>query len=116
MNEAPVTIALVVFGMIAVYSAIAATMLYLGNRLSKLDGKDDLVSRLRRLHVLAACAFLLGCALAWMSFDSDHPYKYRHLLIPPALVAVVYLYPVYVELKREGVAQILRYLGSLLRR
>ena len=116
MRETPFTVALVLVGMLVVYSAIAATMLYLGDRLSKLEGKDDLLSRVRRLHVLAGCAGLLGCTLAWMSFDSDHPAKYRHLLIPPVLVAVVYLYPVYIELKREGIAQILRYIVSLLRR
>lgn len=42
------------------------------------------------IHVLALFAFLIGCLLAWMAYDSDNPTKERQLLLPVVLPLCVY--------------------------
>jgi hypothetical protein len=69
-----------------------------------LGNRQDLRARLRRLHVLAFLAFLIGSGLAWMAYDSDHPLKEKHLLFPIIFVAIVYGYPLFIELKAFVIA------------
>ena len=44
------------------------------------------------LHLLAIAAAIGGTAVSWMSFASDHPKKWLHLVIPVVFVAIVYGY------------------------
>jgi hypothetical protein len=44
------------------------------------------------LHLLALAAAIVGIAVAWMGFASDHPKKWLHLSMPFVLVAIVYGY------------------------
>jgi hypothetical protein len=44
------------------------------------------------LHLAALVAALVGGALAWMAFASDHPQKWRHLTLPFVFAAIVYGY------------------------
>jgi hypothetical protein len=92
LDDSITRILLIIAGMLAVYAAMAFLVLVLGNRLSSLGNRQDLPARLRRLHVLAFIAFLVGCGLAWMAYQSDHPMKERHLWLPVLFVAIVYGY------------------------
>jgi hypothetical protein len=90
--------------MLAVYGALAAAVLLIGNRLGNLGNRTDLGARLRRLHFLALVAFLVGCGLAWMAYETDHPSKQRHMLLPVLFVMIVYGYPLVLELKAIALA------------
>jgi hypothetical protein len=39
-----------------------------------------------------------------MAYDSDHPLKEKHLLLPIIFVAIVYGYPLFIELKAFVIA------------
>ena len=116
MDESTNHIVLIIVGMLTVYGALAAAFLYLGNRLSNLGDRKDLPARLRRLHVLAFIAFLIGCGLAWMAYASDHPMKEKHLLLPILFVAVVYAYPLVIELKGAVFSWGIYFLRQIFRR
>jgi hypothetical protein len=116
MDQPATHIVLIIAGMLTVYGALAAAVLFLGNRLSNLGDRKDLAARLRRLHVLALIAFLIGCGLAWMAFESDHPSKEKHLLLPIIFVAIVYGYPLAIELKAATFAWGAYILRQLFRR
>lgn len=70
---------------------VGTGILYLGDRLHRRLGSKG--SRLGwAIHIVAFFGFLAGVLLAWMAYDSDHPMKERHLLLPAVFVALVYGY------------------------
>jgi hypothetical protein len=109
-------IALIIGGMLAAYAALAFLALFLGERFSGVGERKDLAARLRRLHILALAAFIVGAGLAWMAFETDHPSKDRHLLLPIIFVAVVYSYPVILLVQARAIGFMWQIVRALLRR
>jgi len=65
------------------------------------------------IHLLALFGFLLGCLLAWSSYQTDHPMKERHLMVPVLFVALVYGAILVFWLKANIMAWVVGFLRSL---
>jgi type VI protein secretion system component VasK len=90
MTLVDLTTCITVIAVIGSYVVIAGLLLKLGEKLSLRSGTPRRSRFVATLRILAALAFLIGVALAWMAYASGHPMKEQHLLLPLILPALVY--------------------------
>ena len=84
------TLLAITFG-VAVVFGLGATFYFLGEKWAVRSSAPQ-GQFFPTLHILAIAAAVVGGALAWMAFASDHPSKWRHLTLPFVFVAIVYGY------------------------
>jgi ABC-type Fe3+ transport system permease subunit len=102
-REAWVTVAAVVGS----YTVIAGVFLLVGDKISRRRPIPGRTGFSVTIHVLGLLGFLVGGALAWMAYASDHPMKERHLLLPIILPALVYGYVIVISIQ-GGVIRFIR--------
>ena len=87
MDSSIITAAIAIGGLFA----LGMAFLIIGDRWAKRapTGHGDFFAT---LHILAIVAGLIGGVVVWMSFATDHPKKWLHLIIPLVFVAIVYGY------------------------
>ena len=84
------TIAGVVLGM-GTLIAIGLAFLVVGDRWAR-RAPSEHGDFFPTLHLIALVAALVGVAIAWMAFATDHPKKWINLTMPFIFVAIVYGY------------------------
>jgi ABC-type sulfate transport system permease component len=103
----------IIASVLGAYALLASLFLLIGSQIKRRYPTATTSGFSATVHIVALFGFLVGCLLAWMAYDSDHPMKERHLLLPLVFPIMVYGYIAFHWLKGFGFAAEFDVISSL---